>query len=61
MYGTDTLAATGGVAALATGSLFLAGVALIFAGVAIYLLVGMVLGTFSDDVQAMDALAEAML
>ncbi len=38
MYGTDTLAATGGVAALATGSLFLAGVALVFAGVALYLL-----------------------
>ena len=39
MYGTDTLAATGGVAAIVTGSWVLAGVALILAGVALYLLV----------------------
>ena len=39
MYGTDTLAATGGVAALVTGSLVMAGVAFILAGVALYLLV----------------------
>lgn len=38
MYGTDTLAATGGVAAIATGSIFLAAVAVIFAGAALYLL-----------------------
>lgn len=42
MYGTDaavgtsTLAATGG--ALATGSVFLAGVAIVLAGIALYLL-----------------------
>ncbi len=38
MYGTDTLAATGAVAAVATGSLFLVAVAVVFAGVALYLL-----------------------
>ena len=39
MYGTDTLAATGGVAALATGQLALAAVAVIFAGIALILLI----------------------